>query len=488
MGILNGYILRSHLGPFFFALATLTGLLFLNAVAQKLEILVGKGLGWQVFGEFVLLTLPHTVALTLPMAVLVAVLYTFSQLTAQNEIVAMAAGGVKPIRLLLPLLAAGALVTGVVYLFNDQVLPEANHRLKNLTLDLNRKSPTLQLREQVVNEIRTADGGGRYFLRADRIDRGRSELESVVIYDLSEQGRDRTTFAERGSMAFNEDRTDLYLTLYDGEVHEVERARPETFRRTYFEVQVVPLRGVGNVLERTEEEHRGDREMTVAMLRGEARERVESAAEVREEARENAVNAVLRALGREAPGASGAAPSAGAAVARDRIRDSGFQTSSDRRSDPLVSAASIMARTQANRIQSLRLSEARYRVEIHKKLTIAFACLVFVLVGAPLAVRFPRGGVGLVILASVGIFSVYYMGLKFGETLADRGMVSPFWGMWAANIVFLAVGLLLARDMGRKMATSRGGGWDELRYTIAVRARRIAKLLPRRRRPVEEPA
>lgn len=450
--------------------------------------LVGKGLGWEVFGEFVLLTLPHTVALTLPMAVLVAVLYTFSQLTAQNEIVAMAAGGVKPIRLLLPLLAAGAMVTGVVYLFNDQVLPEANHRLKNLTLDLNRKSPTLQLREQVVNEIRTSEGGGRYFLRADRIDRGRSELENVVIYDMSEQGRDRTTFAERGSMAFNEERTDLYLTLYDGEVHEVEQARPEAFRRTFFEVQVVPLRGVGNQLERTQEEHRGDREMTVAMLRREAQERAASASEVREEARQNAVNAVLRALGRDVEGATGAAPSHGA---RGQVAFEGSDASRARtasRNDPLVSSAAILARTQTNRLESLRLSENRYRVEIHKKLTIAFACIVFVLLGAPLAVRFPRGGVGLVILASVGIFSVYYMGLKFGEGLADRGMVSPFWGMWAANMIFLFVGLVLARDMGRKMATSRGGGWDELRYVIGVRARRIAGFFRGRRTPVKEPA
>ncbi len=482
MGILNRYILRSHLGPFLFALVTLTGLLFLNAVAQKLDMLVGKGLGWRVFGEFILLTLPHTIALTLPMAVLVAVLYTFSQLTSQNEITAIAAGGVKPIRLLVPLLMAGFVAATGVYLFNDRILPEANHRLKNLTIDLGRKSPTLQLQEQVVNEIRTAEARGRYFLRADRIDRSSSELHTVVIHDLSEPGRTRTTFAERGTMAFSEDRTDLFLTLYDGEVREIERDRPGSFQRTFFEEQVVPLRGVGDELRRTDEEHRGDREMTVAMLYGEAAERDASAGEVREESRAEAVNVVLQALGRETE-ATGAAPSA----QRADVGRTGARAES-RQSDPLVSAAAIMAGTHESRLRNLRLSKNRYLVEIHKKFTIAFACIVFVLLGAPLAVRFPRGGVGLVIVASVGIFSVYYMGLKMGEEMADRGVLSPFWGMWAANIVFLAAGIVLAAGMGRKMATSRGGGWDDLRYTVGRWLRRVGALAPGRRRPAEERA
>ena len=40
-------------------------------------------------------------------------------------------------------------------------------------------------------------------------------------------------------------------------------------------------------------------------------------------------------------------------------------------------------------------------VELHKKFAISIACVVFVLVGAPIALRFPRGGVGLVIGVSI---------------------------------------------------------------------------------------
>ena len=124
MSILTRYLIRAHVGPMLFALSVLTSLLFLNAVAQRMEDLVGKGLGWQVIGEFMLLSLPHTVALTLPMSVLVAVLYAFSEITAANEFTALAAGGVRPARILIPLLGVGAILGGVVLFFNDRVLPE----------------------------------------------------------------------------------------------------------------------------------------------------------------------------------------------------------------------------------------------------------------------------------------------------------------------------------------------------------------------------
>jgi lipopolysaccharide export system permease protein len=86
---------------------------------------------------------------------------------------------------------------------------------------------------------------------------------------------------------------------------------------------------------------------------------------------------------------------------------------------------------------------------------------VFVLVGAPLALRFPRGGVGLVIGASFFVFAVYYVGLIGGESLANKNIISPFWAMWLANIIFLMAGLILIIRMGNEGVTSRGGSIGE---------------------------
>jgi len=109
----------------------------------------------------------------------------------------------------------------------------------------------------------------------------------------------------------------------------------------------------------------------------------------------------------------------------------------------------------------------RYGVEIQKKFALSAACIVFVLIGAPIALRFPRGGVGLVIGVSLGVFAIYYVGLIAGESLADRAFLTPFWAMWAANVILTGVGLVLLARMGREGATSRGGDMTEL--TDAIR-------------------
>jgi lipopolysaccharide export system permease protein len=439
MRILTRYLLRVHLGPFLFALFALTGLLFVNVVARRFPELAGKGLAMPVILEVFALSLPHIVALTLPMAVLVAVLYAFSQLAADNEITALKASGVNLVRLIVPLLFAGAvLAAGMVY-FNDRILPETNHELKLLLMDINRKSPTLQLKDQVVNEIQTNDLQTKYFLQATSIDRTTNKLRGVVIYDLSIAGRDRTVYADSGRMAFNREQTDLFLTLYDGSIEEVKEIEPERFTRVFFKEQRLMLVGIGNVLERTKEDaYRSDREMSLAMLSaGVDTARIELVTAQRDARRFG--------LGAIDPTLRGASPDSAMMALRN--------SSSEAR---MLAARTASAQQRINELQ----------VEWHKKFAIPFACIVFVMLGAPLAIRFPRGGPGMVIAISLTIFGIYYMSLIGGESLGDKGRVQPFWGPWAPNVVFLPLSLLALMRVGRETATTRGGGWADLATAI----------------------
>jgi lipopolysaccharide export system permease protein len=488
MRILTRYLIRSSTGPFVFALTVLSGLVFLNAVALRVEDLAGKGLPWSVIGEFLLLSLPHVVALTLPMAVLVAVLYTFSDLTAGNELTAMAAGGIPPKNILLPLLGAGAVLCGAMYYFNDQVLPKSNHRLANLMVDVGRKSPTFELREQVANEISSTDGATRIFLTASRIDPTTNELEEVVIHDLSAHDQIRTIYANNGTMAFNEARTDLYLTLYDGEIREVSESRPGSFNHLFFQQQIVPLRSIANAMERRNDvTRRSDREMSIGELITAADEELASMTALREESLGRSRYAIRRVLGidaRDEPfdefdtaelaGAESLSPdvvdeetmlSSPSQADEERILAARRPNLSGAPPDAITQTVAMNYRTNVTRMDVMRLNRSRYQVEVHKKLSISFACLVFVLLGAPMAIRFPRGGAGMVIAVSVGIFSIYWIGLIGGERLADQGFVSPFWGMWTPNILFMIAGLWMAVRMGRETTSTRGGGWDDLLYT-----------------------
>ncbi|MBI4408094.1 MAG: LptF/LptG family permease [Gemmatimonadetes bacterium] len=457
MRILTRYLLRAHLGPFLFALTVLTGMLLINTVARRLEELAGKGLPASVITEVFLLSVPHIVALTLPMAVLVAVLYTFSQLTAENEITALKANGLNLVRLLVPVILAGAALASAMLWFNDRVLPETNHRLAKLLVDIGRKSPTLELKEQMINEIESGDLRTRYYLQAAQIDPATNRLQDVVIYDLSEPGRDRSVYADSGRMAFNRERTDLFLTLYDGWIHDVKGGEPEQFQRVFFDRQLIRIRDIGNELERTlESGYRSDREMSLDMLAAEVAAGRRELRDVRTQAAQHSVEAVRRALAGPGDSAARAAPPARAWPSPVR------PLAGSREPDEPTRRTALELRTLEARAELIGQRINAYAVEYHKKYAIPFACIVFVLIGAPLAVRFPRGGVGMVIAASLTIFTVYYMGLIGGENLSDKGMVSPFWAMWAVNAVFLASGVWALTRLGREIATTRGGGWDDL--------------------------
>ena len=499
--LLSRYLLREHLPPFVFALAALTGLMLLNQVARQFSQLVGKGLPWGVILQVFGLSVPFIVAMTLPMAVLVAVLYAFVRLGADNEITALRASGVNLVALVRPVLLASVALAAVAFLFIDQVLPPSNHQLKTLLVDIARKRPTFELKEQMVNEVIPQ----QFFLRAGRIDQAADRLKDVQIYDLTTDQRHRTIYADSGYMRFNADRTDLWLTLYDGYVHDYDGSQPGVFRQVFFHTDLVKKHGISNTLERTEADMgKGDREMSVCEMRTELDRHLASLASLkheRETARANDVRTLLGVTAVPLGDTAGVRPERGLAAARlycgllgDLGRLVGPRAAKAQQPPagspvrlpgrvqaaapaPLPAPPDLSLRTQDStggllkqrladfdaRVNALRQMAARYQIEIHKKFAIAAACVVFVLIGAPVALRFPRGGVGLVIGASVVIFGFYYVGLIGGETLADELIVTPFWSMWGANLAMTAIGVALFLRLNRQRVAARGGWRDRLR-------------------------
>lgn len=608
--IIDKYVMREHVGPLVFALTALTSLLLLNYVAKRFGDLVGKGLGWNVIGEFFLLSVPFTIAMTLPMAVLVATLYAFSRLAAENEITALKASGISMNRLLVPVLLGATVIAVFMLFFNDQVLPRANHRLSTLQQDIARKKPDFALKSQVINEV----SPGKLWLKADRIDRATSGLHVVTIYDLSDPMRRRTIYADSGQMALAGD--DLLLTLYDGSMQEIPKNDPTQLQRLFYHVDRIRVRSVVNSLTRTDttNTYKGDREMSVCEMQKEYNKYALDYAVARYTLEQTLVAATRelatgvpaepieptsamppssgrsdassqagytlvpkgftpkppRTIGsvycnllarvaslklpslvksasaaeavqapRSAAGAQGTPQAARQGTPPGAPADSGQRRPPPKRiimngsspapvpstppavpapasaapgtpngADTTVNAAvpgttpaTIGASSSAlngmldpgtaidaarSRMLENRTSMNRYGVEIQKKFALSAACIVFVLIGAPIALRFPRGGVGLVIGVSLAVFAIYYVGLIAGESLADRGLLTPFWAMWAANVIFTIVGIMLMVRMGREGATSRGGDMsellDSLRGTWAKLGRRLGLPLERRHR------
>jgi lipopolysaccharide export system permease protein len=140
----------------------------------------------------------------------------------------------------------------------------------------------------------------------------------------------------------------------------------------------------------------------------------------------------------------------------------------------------FLSRTSETKLQ-LDMAEKtrnRFLIEINKKFSLAAACLIFVALGAPIALRFPRGGVGLVIGVSLVVFGGYYVGLIGGESLANKALMSPFWAMWGTNVILTVVAIVLLFRMGREENSGRGGDWgdriDRIRSRLRIRDRRAS--------------
>lgn len=476
MRLLHRYLLRQLVAPFCFALAALTGFMLISQVAKKFGALVGKGLPWSVITEVFVLSLPFIIAMTLPMAVLLAVLFTFSHLAADNEITAMRANGISVYQILAPVLVWGVCMAALNLAFVDQVLPRSNARLRSLLIDIGRKKAAFGLREQVINEVPPS----KYFIRASRIDAATGRLKGVTIYDVGGEASRRIIYADSGSMAYSEGQTDLSLRLYDGSIHQYRPAEPTRFQLTYFTVNDIRVKNVYDELRRnTSESIRGDREMSTCEMLAVVREAKEEQVEARRE-RAGLVVHDLRALLAlpPLPPLPAAKPDSAAggycnwltsvqelmlpgtveaqAPAQVPPRGAGHraQTPGQRQVQSPQAPAQVLrpklppaqrarvplsnwseVASAADRVREADRRADRFAVEVHKKWAISMACITFVIIGIVLALRFPRGGIGLVIGGGTLIFAIHYIGLTAGESLADRGHVEPWFAMWAPNIV-----------------------------------------------------
>ena len=516
MRLLNRYLLRQLAAPFVFALAAQTSLMLLSQIAKKFGALVGKGLPWTVIGEVFLLSLPFIIAMTLPMAVLLAVLYTFSHLAADNEITAMRASGFSIYQVLAPVLFWGACMAAFNFMFVDQVLPRSNARLRSLLIDIGRKKPTFELREQVINEVPPS----QYFLRASRIDAATGRMRGVTIYDVGGEASRRIIYADSGSMAYAEGQTDLSLRLYDGSIHQYRPAEPTRFQLTYFAVNDIRVKNVYDQLQRnTSESIRGDREMSTCEMLQVIHDARQEQADARRERTKLAERDLQLLLGFPAPPTPRPAPSdttprgycgwvqsleravlpktakaqiPAQAPAQGRTPAPSPSKAQTPPASPAPNPKLTMPAAQRVRLSSWsevasasdRVREAdrradRYEVEVHKKWAISVACISFVIIGIVMALRFPRAGIGLVIGGGLAVFSIHYVGLTAGESLADRGLISPWLAMWLPNIVLTIFGVLGLVRVSRESGTTRGGDFQEIIDGVRHLLRRVREAIVR---------
>lgn len=450
--ILSFYLLRALAGPFLFSLSTLMFLFLLQFVMKFIDQLVGKGLTPWIIIELVALNLAWMVVLAVPMSVLVATLMAFGDLSSRNEITAMKASGMSLNRMIAPvMIVAGLLAVLLVFFFND-VLPDANHRAKTLGMDIRKKKPTFSL----VPGLFSQDISG-YSILVRKTFEKTNELEGITLYDFTDPNSNIVITAERGAISFSPDFRKLIMDLSSGEIHTVELHKLNQYRRIRFEKHRIVTGVEGFDFERTAEGTfiRSDRELSAQ----EMLVIVDSLEGAVREIREALVLAMQKDMDSLLAGSHAQPPYAG------------YPTQGKAKPlHPATHARQMSAYLSGEllRLEGLATQIDQYMVEVHKKFSIPTACLVFVLVGVPLGVMARRGGFGVAATLSLGFFLLYWACLIGGEKLADRNLLSPAVGMWAANVIITVIGAYLTIRIGKESVVIH---WDSLRRLIPRRWR-----------------
>uniref|UniRef100_A0A7C4CBQ9 YjgP/YjgQ family permease n=1 Tax=candidate division WOR-3 bacterium TaxID=2052148 RepID=A0A7C4CBQ9_UNCW3 len=389
MSRLQRYVLREFVPPFLMAIVVLAFVLLMDRLFLLADLLVRKGVPVRAVGEIALLSLPFVLSVCAPLGGLIAGVVAFGRMAQDNELAVVRSAGIPVWRVFVPAGVMCALLVPVMVGFNGYVVPEAQHRVRNLLTDVARKKPALRIRERVF-----MDDFPGYMVYIGTIDERRSKVANVMIFEKS--GRQVTpafVTAPRGEIHYTPDDRYMVLTLLDGEIHEAVGA--DNYRRLEFSRHVVNV-PTDDELIRRDREYRSDQEMLMPALL-----------------------AQVRQLGGEVSGLS-------REVKRLRGEERGA-----------AEVADVRRREAETRLRYKVLERARFETEVQKRHSLAFSTLFFLLFGAPVGILLRRGGIGTGFVVGLVFFAVFYVLLLAGQNLSDAGRLPPFVGMWLPNLALV---------------------------------------------------
>lgn len=363
--ILNRYLFLEILVPFFFGLAVFTFVLLIARILKLVELVVNRGVPLLDMLKTFALILPAFLEVTVPMALLLAILLGFGRLASDSEVVALKTSGVSLYQMTRPVMVFTILASIATFVIALWVRPWANGALRDQLFEVVKSRVSAGFKEKIFN----TDFPG-LVLYIEEIEPGGNTLKGLLIADARNPQNRNTVIAKIGLLVPNEDAKTVTLRLLDGTIYGV-GGSDGSFQKTDFTVYDVSLAltNLGGI--RVHE--KDPKEMTLAEL-------------------------------------------------RQRIADRHLQH------------------------QPAREEE----IELHRKFSIPFACVVFMLVGIPLSIPPSRAVRSRGFSMSLVLIFLYYVPLTLGQTLADKGYVPAAFGLWLPNLAFLGLGIALFVNAARE--------------------------------------
>ena len=443
MNTLNKYLFKQSLVPFLLSVAVITTVLFLQFLIRAVDRFLGKGLDVITIFEYLFLNMAWIIALSVPMSLLISSVMTFGRMSQQNEITALKSAGVNLFNIIKPSLWFSLFVAILLCIFNNFVLPEMNYNARLLAKDIYQKKPELTIEPGYF-----VDMIPQYTIIVKQLDG--KDFKDVRIFSKNDTSEQTTIYADSGNL--KSDGNIITINLKNGEIHEIDLTDYDYYRKIKFDTHQIIISLDDLILNRTNESNRTDREMRVPQML--------------EEIQKNRVfiNAIYKRIddikdNLDIEKTPSDLISIVSEIEKLKLKKSKeISKNKNQIADGMEINEEIIGLNNTSRqlqneftiLNNYKKTNNKFRVEIHKKFTLAVACILFTLVGAPLGILVKRGGITIASALSITFFLIYYILLIWGEQLADRNLLNPGIGSWLPNIILFISGLIILKQSNKK--------------------------------------
>ncbi len=395
--------------------------------------LVGKGLEISEIGELLFFASVRFVPLALPISMLLASVMTFGTLSEKYELIAIKSAGMSLRRIMNPLIVFTVFISVGSFLFSNYVMPIANLKSGSLLYSIQKQKPALNIKEGIFY-----DGIEGYSIKVEEKSDDGQSLKNIMIYNHRNENNN-VLIAKSGNMSLTKNERFLKFQLFDGYSYlqgkEKRGKKRYPYRTTKFKEDLVLFDLSGFDFKRTSAElYKGHYAMlnnqqlnnTIDSLKNKLSEKT---LQIRENI-EGKYNYTLAKNEKKIEESISDTSS----VKKIRIYDYALNK---------LRALKSVTNTANSDLEYRSYIIRKHRIEWHRKIALAIACIILFLVGAPLGAIIKKGGFGMPVMVSVFFFVFYHVINIIGEKAAKEATLSVVEGMWLANFIFLPIAIFL---------------------------------------------
>ncbi len=261
MKILRTYLLKELFWPFILSLAILIFIMLTGNLVSLFNLVINKGVSLVQVCKLILLLIPNLLSYALPLSILSATLLTIGRFAADNEIVAIRAGGINLYKLCFPIIIVGLVASLASIPLNDRLKPNCLYASRKIVKQIGIKSPAAFL--EAGTFIRTFQN---YIIFIYGIHQ--NKLTNIRIYQPQEGKPTRIIIANRGEFLPIPEKDIVKLKLIDGTSDEPNLKDPNAFYKLNFKTYYLTLDISGG----TQHMQKKLKDMSIRELRQQIRE------------------------------------------------------------------------------------------------------------------------------------------------------------------------------------------------------------------------